>query len=65
MNWRYFLYAVTHPLKRRSYVEPLGNEWIVSQKNVIQAFVDDSVAYGAKTACENLWFMLTVPPTKH
>ncbi len=64
MNWTYFLYAVTHPLKRRTYVEPLGKEWIVSEKNFVQAFVDDSVAYGMSIAVNNLWNTLTIPPTK-
>lgn len=64
MNWRYFLYAVTHPLLQRTYLEPDGLDWAVSKKNVVQAFVDDSVAYGARVAWENLWYTLTVPPTQ-
>lgn len=64
MSLPYLLHSLTHPLKKRAYVEPLGNGWVVSEKNFVQAFVDDSVAYGAKTALENLWFTLTVPPTK-
>lgn len=64
MNIRYTLYVLTHPLKQRVYVEPDGLDWAVTQKNFIQAFVDDSVAYGLQVAWENLVNVLTVPPVK-
>jgi hypothetical protein len=64
MSLPYLLHSLTHPLKKRTCIEPLGTGWIVAEKNFIQAFVDDSVAYGLSTALDNLWVNIAIPPNE-